>query len=152
MLWPTRKIRNSPNMVIESPLSRSTRRMWSLRSRAGGRAVTARRPLPGSFAPRYPRVISARVWGASGSVAPLAPEQVGAVGQPDPVLAGQGRLGGDDPVDLGQDPGPLRVREGGDEADRGEPVQRRGPVQVVQVVEGPLAEGSETGAGVEGGP
>src|SRR5512132_300568 len=35
MLWPTRKIRNSANMVIESPLSRSTRRMWSLRSRAG---------------------------------------------------------------------------------------------------------------------
>src|SRR4029453_9920868 len=106
MLWPTRKIRNSPNMVIESPLSRSTRRMWSLRSRAGEAGGHGTPPPAGQLRTSLPARHIRPGYGAFGSVAPLAPEQVGAVGQPDPVLAGQGRLGGDDPVDLGQDPGP----------------------------------------------
>src|ERR671918_2877475 len=157
MLWATRKTRNSANMAIESPLSRSTRRMRFLRSRAGGASVRA---LAAVQLPTYlggshvhPSV-SAGAYGArsrpcSGAT-PLAPVEVGSVGQPDPVLAGQGRLGGEHPVDLAQDPGAGRVREGGDEADRGEPVQHRGPGQVVQVVEAPVAQGREPVGGVEG--
>src|SRR5512133_1363008 len=63
MLCPTRNTRNSANMVIESPLSRSTRRMRFLRSRAG--QAGRRSPPPGSFAPPYPGVISAGSGGAA---------------------------------------------------------------------------------------
>src|SRR5215204_2420939 len=56
MLWKTRKTRNSANMVIESALSRSRRRMRSSgRSRQAHAVCITLRKLPGNLQPRARR-------------------------------------------------------------------------------------------------